>query len=381
MFTTVLYSQIEQLTQNYDVVLISGKDEGMKEFQEKYNVIFYKISMARGVSPAKDFYSILRFLYFCLKNKPDIVHSFTPKGGLVGTLGGCFSLVPVRIHTFTGLVFPSKTGLKKLILVWIDRLLIRCSTHVIAESATIKKELEKVASNSRRNIDIVGNGNIAGVDVNYYSRSALSSEPSLQSLSNSFVEFSREESFNFIYIGRINKDKGIHELVNAFMSIKQKTLKPIRLIVVGRFDEILKINPDVKRLIINDRSIVHLGHVPSEEVRKALYISHVFILPSYREGFSNSILQAASMEVPCIATKVSGSIELIEHGTHGWLVDIGSQGQLETAMLEALSMDSTNLAKIGCTLRKKVTSLYNSEDYFEFLKKYYSDCVNNQPKT
>lgn len=364
LFVTVLSNQIGFLSNYYKIILISGTEIGMDIFEKNKNIEVHRIHMARGISVFWDLISLMKFFIFCRNNKPDIIHSFTPKGGLVGMVGSRLCSVPVRIHTFTGLVFPSKKGVLKNILLFVDRLIMACSTHCLAESETIKHELE--IEGAEKNINIIGNGNIAGVDTEFYSRMAVGFS-NLSKISNE----NETDCFRFVFIGRINRDKGIHELVKAFLSVEKQTNRNLKLLIAGSFDEIQRIDISIKNTIENNESIFYLGQLSSNEVREALFLSNVFVLPSFREGFSNAILQAASMSLPCIATKVSGNLELIEHKVDGWLVDVGNQMQLEIAMLEAIGMESSELCDLGERLRQKVITRYCYKTYNKQILEYY----------
>lgn len=186
--------------------------------------------MVRGINPLKDIVSVLKMVFLLSRERPLAVHSYTPKAGLVTMLAAWICRVPVRIHTFTGLIFPTQKGFKKSLLIWIDRLICACATRVVPEGEGVKKDLVQYKI-TRRPLSVIGHGNIAGVDVSFFDPGSLSLAESSSTLKSSLNITSGDVVYCFV--GRLNKDKGLKELALAFSALPAHA----HLIIVGDMDD------------------------------------------------------------------------------------------------------------------------------------------------
>ena len=359
---TILNTQPKFLSQKYEVHLVSSS--GVKEVAIKEGCNFSVVNMYRGISPVKDLCSIYQLSKVLLKIKPDLIHSYTPKAGLISALASFFVSIPVRIHTFTGLIFPTETGFKHHILKFMDKLVVTLNTHIVCEGKGVKHQLES-AGFSERKLKIIGNGNIAGVDLDYFSPNAVCSEK----IDNIRSRYKLKDPKLFIYIGRLNKDKGIKELVQSFVKLNG----PSRLILIGVLDKTLPPDNETLRLIQEDNQISHLGFM--HDIRPFLSLSDCLILPSYREGFPNVILQAGAMGIPCIVTDVPGSNEIITQNENGWIVRTKCSSSLINAMEHFLTLDETKLITVKESAIENIKNKYGREFYQKELVKYYEEVL------
>lgn len=356
---SILSGQPRALSQVYDVSLISSPSQDFYDIGVRENVDIYSVPMSRGITPIKDLYSIFAMVKVFHLHQPDIIHSYTPKAGLITMIAGLLTRVPVRIHTFTGLLFPTSFGLKKSILKWIDWFICKCSTHVVPEGSGVKSDLISYKVTDKP-LNVIGNGNIAGIDTGFYDVRKVAIQA--QKLKNELGI--PHESFIFCFVGRFTQDKGIHELVGAFLKLPEQA----HLILVGSQDERLPLSDDVIN-ILNQHSRIHQTGWLSD-IRPPLAISNVFVLPSYREGFPNTPLQAGSMGLPSIVSNVNGCNEIIQEGLNGWIVPPGSMMSLYEIMLHA--MGSTDIETFGFNARQSIESKFEKSAYMENLKNYYS---------
>jgi len=362
-FIHILKGQPRYLTQYYSVIVGSNNFLSLKKFANQEGVNFINIPMYRKINPIYDIYSIVILVFKILKLKPDLVHSYTPKAGFVCAISCYITRVPIRIHTFTGLIFPYKKNPMKLLLAKIDSIICRLNTHIIAEGAGVKKQLidNKITSQP---INIIGNGNIVGVDTAYY-------KPKIYIKGFSRVEFLKnlnitEKTLIFIFAGRLNRDKGITELLEAYIKLNKKD---ICLLLIGEFETRIFKNK-VMSLINSSNNLIHIEGWKSD-IRPYLDLSDCFVLPSYREGFPNVLLQAGAMMLPSIVTNVSGSNEIIKNNYNGWICNSKSVIELVNLMNFVISMPKVKLVEHGVNARHCIKENYEQCDYRNNLVKFY----------
>jgi glycosyltransferase involved in cell wall biosynthesis len=357
----ILRDQPKFLNIHFDVSLVTstGTELGLLSSE---NVPIHIVPMKRGISPAHDFVSLCRMILLFRSLRPDIVHSYTPKAGLVCMLAAWICRVPVRIHTFTGLIWPTQFGLLKVLLKMVDRILCSCATYIIPEGLGVLADL-KSGQITIKPLEVIGHGNIAGVDVEYFS--PLSSGLSDKRTNLLKTHLINQDDFVFAYIGRLNRDKGINELLAAFVKLPDHC----RLLLVGALDETKPISPDTRRILDSHPRVHWLGF--QQDVRPALLVANVLVLPSYREGFPNVVLQSGAMERPVIATNISGSNEAITPDFNGWLVLPGNAKDLELTMLQALAMPTPALHELGRNARQRVVARYERSAHWQRMLNLY----------
>ena len=214
----------------YDVVVVSSPGAPLEEIKKREGVKTYAVPMERHIAPFKDLKSLWGLIKVFKKEKPDMVHSITPKAGLLSMMAAWVCRVPVRLHTFTGLVFPTSTGLKQKILILTDKLTCACATHIVPEGDGVKKDLENYKI-TRKPLRVLGHGNIMGVDLKRFN-------PADPEVAKEAEKIRKDEVFTFIFIGRLVGDKGINELVEAFKRLNQDYTNT-RLILVGPTEQSL----------------------------------------------------------------------------------------------------------------------------------------------
>ena len=361
----ILASQPNFLSCYYNITLISSPGVNLELAKKREGVSAIGIRMERGISPLRDLVAIFTMIMCLRKIKPDLIHSYTPKAGLVSMIASYLVNTPVRIHTFTGLIFPYKKGLLKKILIVMDRLICRLATHIVPEGNGVKNDLLNNDITSK-DINVIGCGNISGVDVNYFDVKNVNVDVDKFKF-NKGIE---KKSFLYIYIGRFTLDKGFRELLEAFDNLASD----VDLILVGEQDKREPL-PDYLLEKIKDNERVHdFGFL--DDIRPALAISDVLILPSYREGFPNTPLQAGSMKVPSIVTDISGSNEIILDGYNGWVIPTHDSSLLTQAMCEAQQCEW--LRDKGDNARLNVKAKFERSDYLSKLLQFYIDCIRNK---
>ena len=293
---------LPDLKKIYEVVLLSSPGEEMEEIEKQGLARCIALPMERRISPIKDFISLCKLIKVFKREKPDMVHSMTPKAGLLCMMAGRLTHVPVRIHTFTGLVWPTAKGLQRWILKMTDRITCSCATHIIPEGQGVLNDLRTGGITSKE-LKVLGYGNVRGIDMTRFSHRPEIIEKARQIRKN--------DVFTFLFVGRIVGDKGINELVEAFIRLHSEYNK-VRLLLVGFFEEnIDPILPVTKTQIENTSSIIAAGEQLGDDLIAHYAAADCFVFLSYREGFPNTVMEAGAMGLPCIVTDINGSREII----------------------------------------------------------------------
>ena len=296
------------------------------------------------------------------KEKPEIVHSMTPKAGLITMIASWLARVPVRIHTFTGLVFPTSTGIKRRILMATDWLTCACATNIIPEGDGVKTDLLNNNITSKP-LNVLGYGNIRGIDLNYYN-------PELYSSS-----YKDDNIFRFLLVGRIVGDKGINELVEAFIRLNY-THPQTKLILVGPEEpELDPLRSETRAIIDKHPDIDAVG--PQKDVRPFYAQADAFVFPSYREGFPNVVIEAGAMGLPSIVTDINGSREIIIEGENGVIVPPKNADALLKAMKRFVE-NRDEVKTMANNARSLIASRYEQTFVRQCLKDFYKKAIENK---
>ena len=366
---TILRDQPRFLSRQFDVTLATSPGSELTAIAENERVPVELVPMVRGIDLAADVRSIVRMARLIRRLRPDAVHSYTPKAGLVAMTAAAFCRVPVRIHNFTGLIFPIHSGVKRAALMWADRLTALCATRVIPEGDGVRRDLQRFAI-TRKPLHVIGHGNIAGVDTSHFSPDDEDVQRAAQRLAADIGLQGTDRVFCFI--GRLHRDKGLKELIQAFTKLPPNS----RLVIVGAPDESAPIDPATESGLAQPR-IHRLGF--QQDIRPALAVSDALVLPSYREGFPNVILQAGAMRLPVLAANVSGCNEFVTPGVNGWLVEPRDGDDLWRAMLEAMMLPRDELEAMGEESRRRVRERHERVAYWETLRRFYEAELQPSP--
>ncbi len=351
----------------YEMVAVSSPGDALREIEEREGVRTVAIPMERHISPLKDLKSLFGLIRVFRREKPTMVHSMTPKAGLLSMMAAWFCRVPVRVHTFTGLVFPTATGLTQKILILTDRITCACATHIVPEGEGVKNDLISYRI-TKKPMKVLGHGNVRGIDLAHYNPE----QPEVQA---DAAKIRKPGIFTFIFVGRLVRDKGINELVEAFERLNKEYPKTRLLLVGPQEPELDPLKPETIAKIDNNKNIEAVGQ--QSDVRPWLAASDVFVFPSYREGFPNVVIEAGAMCLPSIVTDINGSREIIIEGKNGAIIPPRDADALYMAMKSFLEYPDIR-TKMATNARPLIASRYEQSYVRTCLKEYYREILPMQ---
>ena len=359
----LLKGQLAYLNQTHEIIAVSGEDHHLQAVRDREGVRTISVSMQRAIRPFQDLVSLFRLYRVFKKEKPAIVHSVSPKAGLLSMVAAYFAGVPIRMHLFTGLIFPTKTGLSHFLLLQMDRILCAFATHIYPEGQGVRADLIRYGV-TRKPLHILANGNITGVDTNYFT---IPTEEEKNTLRTSHGI--GPDDTVFLYVGRLVGDKGINELIAAFTASELQHKKN-KLLIVGYLES--KLDPlklETIQAIETNINTIFVGFQP--DVRPYYAAADCLILPSYREGFPNVLLQGGAMGLPSIVTDVNGCNEIIKSGFNGTIIPVKSVDAILAAFLGFIAEGKISEAK-KLEIREHICLKYSQNLVWNALKVEYN---------
>lgn len=365
---TLLKGQLRYFKeQGYNVSMASSvtNPDRIIELETRESCTHYELPLTRKITPIKDIIAIWRTYKLIKRINPHIVHTHTPKAGLVGMFAAWLARVPVRLHTVAGLPLMEKEGLVKKILIYVERLTYYFATQIYPNSFGLRDFIfEEISKNKK--IKVIGKGSSNGINIDYYSKS---SDVILQSQVIRTQLGLKEDEFIWIFVGRVVRDKGINELVDAFQIFQQQHPNN-SLLIVGPFeDELDPVSQKTKLLLENHSKILCIGF--QKDVRPYLCVADALIFPSYREGFPNVPMQAACMGLPLILTDINGCNELIEDKISGLLIKPKSV----EAILEGMKLifsDEDLRRMLALNIQNKIRDNFSQDVVWNYILNEYN---------
>lgn len=356
---TLVKGQAKYLSSYFDVKLVTSFSEKNQEISKAEGVELKSIDMTRQITIIKDLKALIELYKYFKNQKPDIVYTFTPKAGLLGMMASFLSRVPVRIHNIVGMPLMEATGKKFILLKFIERLTYFFSTNLFCNSFGLKKFINE--NLTKKDVKVIAQGSINGVDTEFFKNTKTLDEKEV--IRDKFKIDKKD--FVITFVGRIVKDKGINELVEAFVNLSKK-YNNLKLLLVGDYEEHLNpIKNENKILIDSLDSIITVGF--QNDIRDFLSITDLFVLPSYREGLPNSLIEAGSFGIPLLATNINGCNEIIDDGITGILVEKKSAKKLEEA-IDKLLEDKELYNSIKLKVRDRIIEKYEQKYFWNELK-------------
>jgi glycosyltransferase involved in cell wall biosynthesis len=327
----LLQGQMAYMSHHFKVYAISSPGPELDEVASQEKVETIGVKMTRKITPITDIIALFKLFTIFRKLRPDIVHTHTPKAGLLGMMAARMAGVPVRLHTVAGLPLMERKGLEKSVLVLAEKLTYFLANKIYPNSKGLLDYIVQNNFSKKSKLKIIGNGSSNGINLELFQLQEKEHKRSKNVLKKLEIG---DIDVIFTFIGRIVRDKGIEELVTVFDRVSLKYPKICLILVGPKEDDLDPVSAEILETIrLNDR-IIPVGF--QSDVRPYLAISTVFVLPSYREGFPNVVLQAGCFNLPCIVSNINGCNEIIEDGVNGLMVEPKSVSSLEKAMIRLI---------------------------------------------
>lgn len=350
--------QVNELAQVYEIALFCDLSE--VTLSEKLSPLISVRNMNFGRKPSvlKDLTNIVRLVWFFVKGRPDAVHSFSPKVGFMAMLAARLAGVRWRLHFFTGQIWSNKKGLIKLIYRWLDKITALNATHVLVDGHAQSAFLMSERIGTVKKNTVLGCGSVGGVDLNrffidYSFREA--ERVKLRCVNNTTI---------FLYLGRLNNEKGIRPLVLAARDIYQHA-SDIHLVLAGPLEGF-----DIDDFLQEEdasRYLTYLGEISAPE--RVINASDVLCLISEREGFGTVVIEAAACGVPAIVSDIYGLRDSVVPNETGLVVSLGDGNQLRTAMSRLC--ESSFRKQLGLAAKERAEKHFSSESMTDLWLKYY----------
>ncbi len=367
----LLPGQMRFMSENgFDVLMISADGKELKEVIEKEQCRHIIVPMTRRITPIKDIKCLFQLVRIFRKEKPDIVHTHTPKAGLLGMLAAKICGVKTRIHTVAGLPLMVEKGLKYWLLKFIERLTYGVANQVWPNSNSLLRFISENKLANLAKLRIIGKGSTNGIDISRFSKEALD-EKIIAEIKNQ-LNYSSQNKY-LLCIGRLVADKGIVELVNVFMQL-QKNDVSLKLLLVGGYEPLLDPLPaNTLQQIETNSAIIHTGW--SNNVEYYMRLASLFVFPSHREGFPNVLLQAGAMGLPVICSHITGNIDIVTNNETGLIFEAGNEQQMLSLMQYAIAHPQ-HTQTMAVKLQQVVREDYQQENIWQNILAAYKSLVN-----
>jgi glycosyltransferase involved in cell wall biosynthesis len=331
------------------------------------------IAMERQPAPVADLRSLFKVARFLSQSRFDIVHSSTPKAGLLTALAGILARAPIRVHTFTGQPWVELAGLKRRIPRECDRITAKLATQCYADSPSQRDFLVAEGLVAPDKIAVIGAGSISGVDLQRFSLKTWGGDTARQTRRELGIP---SDALVIVFVGRVTKDKGIVELLAAF-EIVAKSNPAVHLLLVGPFEPERDPLPAETLGRLKSHPRIHgVGYTDTPE--KFLAAGDIFCLPSYREGFGSVVVEAAAMELPAVVTRVTGLVDAVVEGVTGLIVPPKNVERLAEA-LRTLVGSKELRRSLGQAARQRVVRSFDARLINEAVVAEYFRLAHRSP--
>ncbi len=361
-----LYPHIQALHETYEISLVANVMGGNLTAKPGLKFDVFPVSIHRKIHLVEDLRALFGLCLLFRREKFDLVHSITPKAGLLAMCAAKLTGVPTRVHWFTGQVWVTQSGLKRWALKGLDRLTAALATQVLVDSPSQRDFLISERVTRRACSDVLANGSVCGVNIDRFRPSEDIRTQIRKQLGVS------QDAVVLLYVGRLNKDKGIEDLAKAFSSLAAR-LPKLWLVLVG---------PDEQNMWVKVSEICSnwMGRVcrsnQTDQPEQYMAAADIFCLPSYREGFGSVAIEAASCALPTVTTRIYGLVDAVEEGVSGFLHIPGDVDGL-AGSIERLYDDPNLRVSMGLSGRSRVVKLFGEDTLTTALMSFYARILKN----
>jgi glycosyltransferase involved in cell wall biosynthesis len=355
---------MEVIARRYPMTAICDGSAGGLEGVFPAGVTFQSVGIERKISPLRDLQALLALIQIFSARKFALVHSITPKAGLLAMLAARMAGIPIRLHVFTGQVWATKRGFKRWFLKQFDRLIACLATNVLADSGSQRDFLvtEGVVSASR--IRVLGKGSICGVDA-----ARFKPDSSLRRRQRSRWGLP-DDAVLALFLGRLNQEKGVLDLAEAFGALAAE-LPQLHLAIVGPDEEGLV--PQIRSLCPGQEHRLHIVGF-TDSPNEMMNAADIFCLPSYREGFGSVVIEAAAVGVPALASRIYGITDAVDENSTGLLHRPGDSSDIASG-LRRLVEDADLRRQMGEAARERALRDFSVEGVTGALAAYYDELI------
>lgn len=376
---TLLKGQLKYMNQHFEVIGVSNNTGILEAVGKREGVRVVEIPMRREISLINDIICLWKLYKLFLHEKPYIIHANTPKGSLLSMIAGKLAGVKHRIYTVTGLRYQGASGLFRFLLMSMERISCACATKVIPEGNGVKEALYHDGI-TKKNLKVILNGNINGIDVDYFNPSLFTPNQRTNEKFTGGKDDIRKDlglshdDFVFVFIGRIVRDKGMNELASSLKALQQ-TCSYIKFLLVGRFETNMdSLSSENESFLKNSQNVIYVGY--QADVRPFLIAADALVFPSYREGFPNVVLQAGAMGLPSIVTDINGCNEIITEGVNGKIIQPKDEKALYDMMMYFVS-EPSEVKKMGAKCRSLIVKRYEQGAVWNAILEMYKSLDNH----
>ena len=368
----LLPGQLKYLNHFFEVVGVTCDDGFTQLVRDREGIRVEEVHIEREISLWSDIKSLWALYRLFRKEKPEIVHTNTPKGSLLSMLAAKAARVPHRIYLVTGLRYQGASGIFRTLLKTMEKITCWAANKVIPEGQGVKKTLADDHI-TKKPLEVVHYGNINGKDTTFYSIEETRKKYGERENFRESLGI-RPDDFAFVFIGRVVGDKGMNELAAAMTNLTPK-YPQLKLILVGPYEKDLDpVSPEAETFFQNSEAVIMTGN--QKDVRPYLMAADALAFPSYREGFPNVPLEAGCLGLPSIVTDINGCNETIIEGENGIIIPPKDADRLQKAMEEFL-MNPALVAQMAGKARQMIVSRYKQEDVWAALLEMYRHELGN----
>lgn len=367
----MLSGQLKFMSSKYEVIAVSSDGQMLNEVQIHEGVKVVPINMARTISPFKDLKALIQLCILFKNEKPFIVHTHTPKAGILGMIAAKLVGVPHRLHTVAGLPLLLANGNKRKVLNFVEKVTYSCASKVFPNSFGLKEIIIEHDFCNSSKLKVLANGSSNGINTKYFDPSLFSEDEKHELKRNLGIDRS---DLVFIFIGRLVSDKGINEMINAFKRLNNE-VDLLKLVLVGPFESHLDpLDKKTKKEIERNDNIINIGL--KNDVRSYLAIADILVFPSYREGFPNVVMEAGAMGLPSIVSNINGCNEIIKEGENGWIIPAKDEEAIYNKMKYCIG-NPNEVVRTAKNSRELITSRYEQKLIWEALLNEYQKLEKN----
>jgi glycosyltransferase involved in cell wall biosynthesis len=358
----------------FEVCAVSSPGPELEEIGRREGIGVYGVPMERRISPLGDLKAFLDLCSLFRRLEPAIVHAHTPKGGLLGVMAARMAGVKVALYTMHGIRFSTAVGIQRSVLRWAEALTCRAADRVFSVSRSNHARAVAEGLCSQNKIHVLARGSCNGVDAD--GRFNPEKLPSTSRLEIRHRLGIPPHATVLGYVGRIVKDKGLVVLADAWSLLRER-FRDLHLVLVGPLESQDPVPQDVLNRLRRDERVRFTDWVWDPVPYYAAM--DIVVLPTFREGFPVTPLEASAMEIPVVASAVDGCVEAVVHGGTGLLVPPGDRESL-VAAVHALIMDSELRRRMGRLGRQRVIRTFKPEAIWQELLDHYLEMMTSRHK-